>query len=63
MPNQSQKSKAFGKDVALDNEIGGREDIRNLEAEKTESRERDRKVVIQQSATYQGDKKVEKVVR
>ena len=46
MSNQSQKSKAFVKDVALDNEIGGRTDIQNLEVEETECRERCLKVVI-----------------
>jgi len=47
LPNQSQKSKAFVKDVALDNEVGGRTDIQNLGAEETEYRERRLKVVLQ----------------
>jgi hypothetical protein len=38
---------AFVKDVALDTEIGGRTDIQNLEAEKTECRKRGLNVVIQ----------------
>jgi hypothetical protein len=45
LPNQSQKSKAFVKDV-LDNEIGGT-GIQNLEAEETEYGERGLKIVIQ----------------
>jgi len=47
LPNQSQKSKAVVKDVALDNEIGGRTGIQNLEAEETENGERGLKMVIQ----------------
>jgi hypothetical protein len=62
LPNKSQKSKAFVKDIALDNGIGGRTGIQNLEVEETECRERCLKVVIQKSAINQGDKKVEKVV-
>jgi hypothetical protein len=47
LSNQSQKSKAYVKDVALDNEIGGRTDMQNLEVEETECRERGLKVVVQ----------------
>jgi hypothetical protein len=47
LPNQSQKSKAFVKDVVLDKEIGGRTGIQNLEAEETEYREGGLKIVIQ----------------
>jgi hypothetical protein len=37
--------KEFVKDVALDNEIGGRTDIQNLEGKETGCRERGPKVV------------------
>jgi hypothetical protein len=43
--NQSQKSKEFVRDAALDNEIGGRTDVQNSEAKESEGRERGLKVV------------------